>query len=163
MQPHLNFYTLLQLRQNKKPVQTATRETTKDKVYHSKHTHTTVTHDQKQIDTHPLPPPCLSSNTLSTACVNEKWIGCLLAEAGTGANAVCISSDGTFVLMHYVWAGQDSCNIQRARKAVGEANTACSQHDVCTSVCVCVCVCSELCHSWTVNPHYGRLLTRMLF
>lgn len=39
---------------------------------------------------HTPPPPSLSSNGRPAACVVEKWIGCLLAKVGTGANAVCI-------------------------------------------------------------------------
>lgn len=39
---------------------------------------------------HTPPPPSLSSNGRPAACVDEKWIGCLLAKVGTGANAVCI-------------------------------------------------------------------------
>lgn len=61
---------------------------------------------------------------------------CLLVKAGTGANAVCISSDGMFVLIYYVWGGQAPCNIQQAGEAVGEANTAWSQR--CPHLRVCV-------------------------
>lgn len=39
---------------------------------------------------HPPPPTSLSSNGRPAACVDEKWIGCLLVKVGTGANAVCI-------------------------------------------------------------------------
>lgn len=70
---------------------------------------------------------------------------CLLAKAGTGANAVCISSDGMFVLMHYVWGGQAPCNIQQAGEAVGEANTAWSQRCPHLRVCVRVCVSEFVC------------------
>lgn len=98
----------------------------------------------------------LSLNSHYAACVNKKWIGCLLVKLGAGANAVCISSDGMLVLMHYERGIRGSCNIQRAGEAVGEANTACSQR------CSHLRAQTELCMH-TFRRTTGRKLTQLSF
>lgn len=112
---------------------------------------------------HPPPPTFLSSNSRPTACVDEKWSGCLLVKAGTGANAVCISSDGMFVLMHYVWGGRDSCNIQQAREDVGEASTACSQRRLHLWVCVSSNWALSQLAGGSTHLETGRTLTQLPF
>lgn len=121
------------------------------------------TNKSKRHYSHPPPPTFLSSNSRPTACVDEKWSGCLLVKAGTGANAVCISSDGMFVLMHYVWGGRDSCNIQQAREDVGEASTACSQRRLHLWVCVSSNWALSQLAGGSTHLETGRTLTQLPF
>lgn len=57
---------------------------------------------------HRAAPQLLSLKRRPAARADEKWICC----SGAGANAACISSDGTFGLMHYARGGQLPCNFQ---------------------------------------------------